>query len=91
MFAENLIAPTMASNDDISRKIGDLERMLERVLYGQAQLHLRMKFPSSEEVFTTADIKEEQDRMLKDFQNRYSQGVEEEQKFKRSRPPYQQD
>lgn len=69
-------------------QLDDIERKLDRLLFGMAQLHLRTKFPSSEEVFTTADIKQEEERLLKDFQNRFEKGVEEEQKFKRSRPPY---
>jgi hypothetical protein len=70
MFEENLIARIMASNDDLTRKISDLDRMLERVLYGQAQLSLRLQStdPAANPELTA--IKEEYNRLYEDFKNR---------------------
>ena len=64
MFVKNLIAPVMANSEELSEKI-------DQLLYGQAVLSLRQKFPSPAEEFTMADIRKEQAQLKSEYVNRF--------------------
>jgi hypothetical protein len=66
----------MASNDDLARKVSDLDGMLERTLFGQAELMLRLQRPNSTERPSLNDILAEYERLRTDYYNRHSEQPE---------------
>ena len=59
------------SNEELERKISSLDRLLERVLYGQAQLSLRLQSGQPGDMPEYPAIKAEYERLYEDFNNRY--------------------
>jgi hypothetical protein len=60
----------------------ELSKKLDRILFGQAQLSLRIKFPGDKQL-SLKDILEEQSRLQQDFIERHTENALEHMKYRR--------
>lgn len=70
MFVKNLIAPPMASNDTGT---DELKRDIDRVLFSQAEIILRLENPQSTERPTKAHIVAKYRQLREDYDGRFSE------------------